>query len=442
MSRFRDGAESPTCLRREVGTRQGNPGMGVWKRIFRTPVTSFTLFVLATVYLATIDWKTGEGSSVLERALGQAQQLTLMVGQPGQLRVWHEELYGPFDLWDGEWWRIPVSNLHHVGFLHLFLNSLFVATYGAYLERLWGSLRIFLFFLATGFVCLVPEYLLEHYAAGFSGVGCGIYGALVAMRRTRPDVAEHISPENMICTGTMLLAMVLLTELNIIAIANLAHFTGLFYGWLMGTLGELSAQRRLPAMVCVVGAHVLLVFPYWYTVHPLWTGRYHWYCVTRGQVDETLSPDTWALLERALACDPSLSPLYLQFAERKLEEGDVLGAWTQLLQGLEQAPADEDLWQSTRRMWRRLVVSTDRAAAEAAIQQTFGEAAPQWLGAIRTTVATPMLIAPDQPLPVVVEAPVVTPREYVGPRDGDWWRDFPGSKGTRVPIDAVEGEAL
>jgi membrane associated rhomboid family serine protease len=34
----------------------------------------------------------------------------------------HRQLKGPFDLWAGEWWRMPVSAFHHGDLVHLLLN--------------------------------------------------------------------------------------------------------------------------------------------------------------------------------------------------------------------------------------------------------------------------------------------------------------------------------
>ncbi len=47
--------------------------------------------------------------------LGAIENL-LIVGEPN--------LKGPFDLWDGEVWRIPVSTFHHGNFIHLVFNVL------------------------------------------------------------------------------------------------------------------------------------------------------------------------------------------------------------------------------------------------------------------------------------------------------------------------------
>ncbi len=53
----------------------------------------------------------------------------------------------PYDLWDGELWRVLASGFHHGGIIHLLFNVLSLAYLGSILEQKLGRLQFFLFFV-------------------------------------------------------------------------------------------------------------------------------------------------------------------------------------------------------------------------------------------------------------------------------------------------------
>jgi membrane associated rhomboid family serine protease len=418
--------------------------MGFWRRVARAPVTAGVLLLLIVIGAMTMTWIEGEEAPWSRRALGTAERLTWVTHYPDRAEIWHPELYGPFDLWSGEWWRVPVANLHHADWFHLLLNGLFVWSYGAFLERQWGSWRTLVFSIGAGLVALPSEYLVESYAIGYSGVCCAIYGALWGMRERRPAVADVITNDNLVITMLLLVGMVVLTELDVFRIANLAHFTGLGYGWLVGKVVATPWRAPRAVMTGFVLAHGLLVIPYWAVVHPFWIGRYHWYLATLDERGRAKEPDDLDRIRRALAWDPSLGPLRLRLAELELLDENPLQAWSQLLQGLKYEPTHQELWETTRRLWRRLVVSPQRAEAERLLTEVFGTDAETWRREIRRDNTPPLLIAPDRPPPEITPAPAaVTPVPWSPSPDPWWWRDLPRSVEPLTPPDAaVEGETL
>ena len=412
--------------------------MGVLARSLRTPVTFATLILLAMVFAATHGMAGGDPSRVseLQRQWGTVQQLTWVLQFPDRIEVLHPEMSGPFELWDGQWWRIPASALHHADFWHLFLNSLFLASFGAQLERCWGSWRYALFLMGGTCVTLLPEFLVDHYAMGFSGVCCAIFGALWSLRRYRADVAESLTQETVIAVLVILGALALFTELGLTNIANLAHFAGLAYGWL--TAEVMTAPGRYPQAVrwSYVAAHLLLIGPYWIVVHPVWIGRYHWYLATVAadgrptpQVDETQ-------LLRAVEADPRLAPVWVLLADQSLLEQRPLEAWARVLSGLQANPTNDELWDTTQRIWRLLALTEAQPEAEETVRQQFGWRAEEWLRQIRRRGE---IIADASP------APVPVPQQEATPADRDWWRRArPGDPKVDPadPTSAMEGRTL
>lgn len=426
--------------------------MKIWSKFSRSPVTMLLLIGLAMVFGGTHFTNAEDPRSIGEsmRAWGCLTELAWVSTYLPEREVPFEGLHGPFELWDGQWWRIPLSNLHHGDFLHLFLNCLVLASFGPLLERVWGSGRYFLFLTAAAFISFLPEVLAGEYPIGISGVCCAIYGALWGVRPRYPQIARWITDEHIAATMLTLVIMIVLTDLEVLRIANLAHFTGLAYGWLMGSAAVWLASRPWLLFWNVVLCHGLLVIPYWLAVHPEWNGRYHWYLATRGDDHRPrLIPDL-VELQRAVRCDPSLAGAWLMLAEQELQGDQPLVAWEDLLNGLSHQPTDSGLWKLTRRVWRRLVVSDQRQLAIDIVEQQFGELTSNWLDQIRQIQPPPLLIAPEQPPRLPADEVAERPRRqaWEPPLDPYWWHAPPNDpeRSHRIPADdprsAREGELL
>ncbi|MDZ4687190.1 MAG: rhomboid family intramembrane serine protease [Planctomycetaceae bacterium] len=420
----------------------------MFRYLWQAPVTFISLVVLAMVFAGThgVAGQSPRELSMLRRAWGSVEGLTWVQTVGNRAEIPHPELHGPFDLWDGEWWRIPLSSLHHVAFWHLFTNLLATATLGRVLEMAWGSWRYLLFLVTAAFVSLLPEFLLQNYAIGYSGVLCAMFGALLVLRERDPVVAAQVTREAVVVTLVCLVGMAALTWLADVPIANVAHFTGLAYGWCVAKAGQFCWPVRA-GMVC---AHALLVIPYWLVTHPTWEGRYHWYragLTETGQIAKRQDP---AQLQLAVSHDRTLSDVWLLLAEDTERQHRPLEAFRLVLQGLQAQPTDIPLWDSARRLWRRLTVDPQRDTAVIYIHELFGEGSLHILDELRRMrPPPPVLIAPDRPIGRPPE-----PRETVAERP-DWqpssdetWRaltrPLPHSP-TLDPADprsALEGELL
>lgn len=424
--------------------------MGIFQRSLQTWGTTLTIVLLAIVFAATHGAAAGRFDDVREasRKLGTVEQLGWVTPASAESDQWWSELKGPLELWDGEWWRIPASNLHHVGFWHLLLNSLFLAIYGRLLELTWGTARYLLFLCGAGLVAILPEYLLENYAIGFSGVCCAIYGALWGLRLRRPEIAAIITPSHVVTMLALLLLMFVATELGLMQIANLGHFTGLLYGRLAVALVGEPDWRGAWLRYSFVLAHLWLIVPYTLVTRPFWNGRYYWYQATlvNLKLPDAAERET-AWLRRAVDVDPSLGVVWLTLANRELARGEKLAAWNDLLHGLSHQPAHAELFTTAQRLWRRLAVSPDREAALACLRQCFGSASDSWLDQLRRLPEPPILISPREPVrprEPLHESIVERPR-WAGPPDPEWWRtSTPRLRSLPVddPRTAGEGELL
>jgi GlpG protein len=386
-----------------------------------SPVTAALTAAALVVFLATdgrAAWGAGELWQ-LERAWGAVVPL-------GWTAVDDQQLSGPLDLWSGEWWRIPLSSLHHIGVVHLLVNLAVGWVLLPKLEVRWGPWRTGLFVVSAAFVTSVPEYLFEGYLQGVSGVLCAVFGALLVLRQSDPDLAEEL-PDEVVGGSLLLLAAMLITSwLEIMPVANLAHFSGLCYGWVTAwCCAQPQVATRGRRLFFLLG-HALVVAAYLAVLHPVWIGRYHW---NRAMSDDgTLRQDAQAAadVQRALELDPSLSALWRATSSTNGQEANRLGAWQRLVKALAANPTDRHCWADARRLWRRLAVSADREAAVRIVQQELGDAAESWLQEVRRIVTPPVLIAPGRPpeppphLRALV-APPTAPPAYEPPPAGWPW---------------------
>ena len=406
----------------------------------KAPVTTLSWIVLTAVFLGTngVAHDAPQRLSQLRRDWGSVEPL-LMVANP--------DLHGPFDLWNGEWWRVPITALHHANFVHLLLNVSGVVVLGPLLERRWGRWRYALFLISSAFVSMFPEYLLGNHALGYSGVLCAIFGALLALRPHDAELMERMPNELVLLMLGSLVAMLALSLMDVVPVANAAHFTGLAYGWFAGAAGRLHWTAR----AAFVMSHALLIGPYWLIVHPDWNGRYHWYQADLARQATPRAPPDVERLQLAVKWDPSLAGVWRILAQEALRRGDLLQAWERLLQGLRHNPGDQVQWQTARRVWLRLAATNDREAAIKLVQEQFGSDAERWLAELRRTIPPPVLIAPNQPPAptAVAEQPVPSedkkweppPKNRWSPRD----RSPPGplpAVDPKARNSAVEGELL
>jgi membrane associated rhomboid family serine protease len=226
------------------------------------PVTFGIIFAAAALYLAVSSYaySSPEHGEEAKRVFGASSQLIVLEPtRPSGVYEQIPHLVGPFDLWNGQWWRVPISGLHHGGLIHLVLNCVAIGFMGYLLEPRMRRSTYFLFFLTATTVSLLPEYLLEKSAVGLSGAAYGMFGLLLVLRRRDPRVAE-VFHDGFVRAGLVwLFVCVFLTAAKILAIANFAHFVGCGYGLAAGRIlfGETSASRRY--QVAFYGAHLLIV---------------------------------------------------------------------------------------------------------------------------------------------------------------------------------------
>ena len=100
-----------------------------------------------------------------------------------------------------EWWRYFTSIFIHIGFEHLFFNSIGLFIFAPPLEKMLGKWMYMLFYLGSGFAGNAFSQWLHttgYIAAGASGAIFGIYAAYLYMALFRKDLVDQDSKKTIL----------------------------------------------------------------------------------------------------------------------------------------------------------------------------------------------------------------------------------------------------
>ena len=314
----------------------------------------------------------------VQRSLGAIRALQFVEVHDGIRRAVETELTGPFDVWDGQWWRIPLTSFHHVSFLHLIITLSAGWYLGQRLERRWSRFGMILFLIPASCVPIIAELCLGNAAMGFSGVICAMLGALVVLRIFDGQVAEDFPSEAADFGMALMLVCWAATLLELKSFANAAHFAGFAYGGLVAYVIHGVRRQVFLWRVGLAVVHVAIIILMAEVVNPQWNGRYHWY-----QSIMVRSPEEKeACLERALNRDPTLIGAWLRSAQIAENRENPTQAWTRLVVGLSLNPSSSPLIDAARKMWRHFD-SQQRKEAQEVLEQFFGMRAGLWVAQLR-----------------------------------------------------------
>jgi membrane associated rhomboid family serine protease len=289
-----------------------------------------------------------------------------------------DEVTGPFALWDGPWWRwlrIPASAFHHGHWLHLFFNVSSLWLLGPLLERRMRRTAYLGFWFFASLVPFLPEYFLGTTPLGLSGVACAMFGWCLIERQFDPVIERRLPEQAIRMSWFFLFLMMVLTALDVLHIANVAHFTGVAYGW----LNARAAHHRTGRRVWIAG-HALLPLVIYFLLHPFWNASYH---ALLGRRAEDSSIAEFHLRE-ALRLNPAMPHAWLGLIEERTQSRDWLAAWRLVLEGLNHNRSSEVLTEKARRVWKRLPAD-EREEARALLQKTFGDTSQEWSERLRMT---------------------------------------------------------
>jgi membrane associated rhomboid family serine protease len=275
-------------------------------------------------------------------------------------------------LWDGAWWTPLTTAFHHGGIMHLAFNASALWFLGRLLETRLGSWRYALFCLSAVTVSGGFQSMWAPYV-GLSGMLCAQLGLVWSARRTDSWFQTYVQPEQIQWGLVWILACLPLTWLHILPVGNACHFSGLFYGYLTGLMyfGSSRSRQWKPLFLA---SHLFLIVWFYFLVHPVWNGKYHW---RRGDMTE-VPTERIHHFQNAILWNPNLDGPWLNLASAYYATGDLPAAWDTILRGLRQHPAFQKAIELARNLWDEFPDGRQRQAARQRLLEIFGDEAPKW----------------------------------------------------------------
>lgn len=371
----------------------------------RYPVTSAYVAVAVGLFLAVQVYRINNGTSGQDSfddglwKLGAVQPLVFVHDHP----LIEEKDYptsGPFDLWSGEWWRILVSGFHHGGPLHLVMNCLAIGYLGRLIEPVIRFWLYAVFLILATFISLLPEYYLGHYPVGLSGGAFAMFGMLILLRKTNPEIAEEFTEREIQWGLGWLILGFVLTHFELMNIANVAHLAGFLYGLLAGAV--LINQSRFAGLwrYAFVALHITLIPATWMICHPWWNGKYYWY-LARHEDD---LKQRIVYLQKGMELSPGEPKIGAELALSLYRTEPVpLDSWKIILQSLKQNRSYEKGVDLARLIWKQFRSEKQKEQALETASEIFGNESAAWFD--RLQLAQVEMVQTDVPRPEDLQEP-------------------------------------
>ena len=200
---------------------------------------------------------------------------------PGRREVYAEgwKLGMLSTVWSGELWRPFTATLLHGSFVHLFFNVYLLLIFGRVLEPFFGSLRFVLMLALLACTSTMPSFLVSNWATpldgqiglvGLSGILYGLFGFLWVGRDYHPKFQEVCTPEVIQMLIACFFFCIVLTYLEIMQIANVAHGVGCAMGALYAQALFAPKKRLLWRSAAIMVTLLGIVTIFWAPGHPLY----------------------------------------------------------------------------------------------------------------------------------------------------------------------------
>lgn len=157
---------------------------------------------------------------------------------------------------DGEWWRFILPVFIHIGFLHLFMNSIALFYIGPLVERIFGNTRFLFIYLFAGFAGSLASFVFSpHLSAGASGAIFGLFGSLLYFGIIFPKLFFRTMGMNILVVIGINLAF----GFAMPSIDNAGHIGGLIGGFLATGIMHFPKKKKLPLQLLFLLVTSLLV---------------------------------------------------------------------------------------------------------------------------------------------------------------------------------------
>ncbi len=241
---------------------------------------------------------------------------------------------------EGEWWRFLTPMFLHIGFFHLFMNSLALFYLGSAIERIFGTARfIIIYFIAGLFGSFASFAFTTQVSAGASGAIFGCFGALLYFGVRYPKLFFRTMGMNVL----VVLGINLVFGFTVPMVDNGAHLGGLAGGFVASGIVNLPRRgfsMRQPVYILAALAASAGILYYGYSenqagVNPVLNSQIAQELINEGKEEEARQ-----YLEAAAKSTDSDIPAetYFLLSYLEIQDGQYEQAQAHLLEAIERRP--------------------------------------------------------------------------------------------------------
>lgn len=132
----------------------------------------------------------------------------------------------------GEYWRLVTPIFLHIGFGHLFFNSISLILFAPALERMLGKTKFVLVYISSGIIANIATYIIEplqYSHIGASGAIFGLLGVYLFMVVFRKGLIDQANSQIIVSILVIGLVMTFFnSNINVVA-----HIFGMIGGFLV-----------------------------------------------------------------------------------------------------------------------------------------------------------------------------------------------------------------
>jgi membrane associated rhomboid family serine protease len=145
----------------------------------------------------------------------------------------------------GQLWRLLTDCFPHVTVLHLVFNIYWLWVFGTFVEEVYGHLRTAALLALLAVSSSAWDFALSQGGVGLSGIGYGLFGLLWVLSRHDDSFRETVDRRTVVLFIGWFVFCLATTWSGTLAIANVAHASGLIVGVLAGLAIALPNRRTL-----------------------------------------------------------------------------------------------------------------------------------------------------------------------------------------------------
>ena len=158
---------------------------------------------------------------------------------------------------EGEWWRLFTPVVLHIGFLHLFMNTLALYYIGTTAEKIYGNIRFLFIYLLAGFSGVFASLLFSpNISAGASGAIFGLFGALLYFGVTYPKLFFRTMGMNIL----FVIGINLVFGFSFSGIDNAGHIGGLIGGFIGAAIAHFPRKKKPFVQISVLLLSAALMY--------------------------------------------------------------------------------------------------------------------------------------------------------------------------------------